>query len=177
MKKIIERILIIFFCYRSKEFRPAYSRLSELRSLVPPGTPVIACTATATSSIKADIISALEMHECVAVTISLNRSNIKYIVRRRTSMKEDFKDLVIALKTNLIRTPRVIVYCSTLMLIADLFEHFSDELKGDQYYPPGASHLWLFGMFHAKTPEHSKSVVMKSLVDPQVGLCAQNFAY
>jgi len=37
-----------------------------------------------------------------------------------------------------------------------------------QYYPSGASQLSnnrLFGMFHAKTPEHSKDVIVQSLQD------------
>ena len=39
-----------------------------------------------------------------------------------------------------------------------------------QYYPPGSPELSdnrLFGMFHAKTPQHSKDVIIKSLLEPQ----------
>ena len=61
------------------------------------------------------------------------------------------------------------MYCRTPPLIAYLFDHFSAELEGDQYYTPGAPDLCknrLFAMYHAKTPEHSKEVATKSLLNP-----------
>lgn len=127
----------------------------------------MACIATATRTIKADIMSSLEVRDCITVSIPPNRSNIKYIVWRWTTVEED---LVSSLKAKLINTPRVIVYCRTLLLIADLFDHFSAELEGHQFYPPGAPDLCknrLFGIFHSKTPESSKEVITKSLLDPR----------
>ena len=65
-------------------------------------------------------------------------------------------------------TLRIVVYCKTLMICADLFSRFSYEMGKSQYYPPGAPELsenHLFGMFHASTPQHSKYVSMGSLPD------------
>ena len=65
-------------------------------------------------------------------------------------------------------TLRIVVYCKTLMICADLFSRFSYEMGKSQYYPPGAPELsenHLFGMFHASTPQHSKDVIMGSLPD------------
>ena len=129
----------------------------------------MACTATATKSIIKEVASALEMWEFVTVTMSPNRPNIMYEVRPRTEPEFDFSDLLSTLQENLSSTPRVIVYCRTLMMCADLFAHFSYEMGSDQYYPPGSSELCdnrLFGMYHASTPQHSKDVIMKSLMDP-----------
>ena len=58
------------------------------------------------------------------------------------------------------KAERHIVYCRTLMICADLFSRFSYEMGKSQYYPPSASELSenrLFGMFHASTPQHSKT--------------------
>ena len=41
---------------RSKDFRPTFGRLAEVRALVPPCTPLMAYTATASKSVKKDII-------------------------------------------------------------------------------------------------------------------------
>jgi ATP-dependent DNA helicase RecQ len=41
------------------DFRPPYLRIVELRALLPPGTPVIALTATATAQVQADIVEKL----------------------------------------------------------------------------------------------------------------------
>ena len=58
------------------------------------------------------------MSEVVTVKLSPNRSNIMYVVRRITDQETDFSS---TLKEKQIDTPRVIVYCRTLMICADLF--------------------------------------------------------
>lgn len=154
---------------RSNDFRPAYKRLSEIRALVPPCVPLMACTATATRSVREEIVSTLEMSDPVTVSLSPDRPNIMYLVKRRTDPETDFCDLLSTLGEKLTSTPRVIVYCRTLMMCADLFDHFSYELGSSQYYPPGAPEITdnrLFGMFHARTPQHSKDVIISSLQDP-----------
>ena len=42
------------------DFRPPYLRIAELREALPPGTPVIALTATATAQVQADIVTKLK---------------------------------------------------------------------------------------------------------------------
>ena len=154
---------------RSKGFRPAYSRLAEIRAFIPPGTPLMACTATATHSIRGEVVAILEMSEYIMVSLPPDRPNIKYEVKKRTDLATDFKKLLIDLQKHLISAPRVVVYCKTLMMCADLFSYFSYEMGDAQYYPPGSPQLSdhrLFGMFHASTPVHSKEVITKSLVNP-----------
>ena len=50
------RIIIIYICMynacRSKDFRPSYSRLAEICSLIPAGTPCMLCTALEGLTIK-----------------------------------------------------------------------------------------------------------------------------
>ena len=58
-----------------------------------------------------------------------------YEVKPRTEPEADFSDLLSTLQEKLVSTPRVIVYCQTLMMCADLFAHFSYEMGSDQYYP------------------------------------------
>lgn len=111
----------------------------------------------------------LEMVEPVMISCSPNRPNIMYEVKKRTDPDTDFAPLLSTLREKLITTPRVIVYCRTLTTCADLFDFFSYEMGRDQYYPPGASEVSdnrLFGMFHAKTPQSSKDVIGRSLMDP-----------
>ena len=111
----------------------------------------------------------MEMQEFVTVSLSPNQPNIMYEVKPRTEPEADFSDLLSTLREKLVSTPRVIVYCQTLMMCTDLFAHFSYEMGSDQYYPPGSPELSdnrLFGMFHASTPQHSKDVIVNSLMDP-----------
>ena len=89
-----------FFFIMSKEFRSEYGRLHELRALVPCGTPYVACTATATRSIKEEAISNLEMYACATVMTLPDRANIYYEVLSRTEISKDLQFLVEHLKKN-----------------------------------------------------------------------------
>ena len=109
-----------------------------------------------------------EMSEVVTVKLSPNRSNIMYVERRTTDLETDFSESLSILKEKQKDTLRVVVYCRTLMICADLFSHFSYEMGKSQYYPPSSpeqSENRLFGMFHTSTTQHSKDVIMGSLQD------------
>ena len=101
------------FC-RSKDFRPAYGRLHELRALVPLGTPILACTATITRSIREEVMRSLEMEGCVVVSVSPDRPNIFYEVQARTDIPSDMEPLVQSIKKNKLQAPRIVVYCRSL---------------------------------------------------------------
>ena len=108
------------------------------------------------------------MSEVVTVKLSPNRSNIMYVERRRTDLETDFSESLSTLKEKQKDTLRVVVYCRTLMICADLFSRFSYEMG--KVSTTLLVHLnWsenrLFGMFHASTPQHSKDVIMGSLQD------------
>ena len=155
--------------FSSKDFRPSFGQLAEIRALVPPGTPYMACTATASRSVRIDIIEKLEMMGCVHISASPDRPNIFYGVRVRTDIEKDFHELTLSLKNNLINTPRVIVYCQSLTMCSDLYAHFHDVLGNASYYPAGAEKISdnrLFGMFHSCTPQYNKTIILKSLLDP-----------
>ena len=160
-------MLIIIIC-RSKDFRPEFARLAELRALVPSGTPVMACTATASRSVKKEVIDTLEMSGCAEVITSPDRPNIFYSVQARSDISTDFLPLISTLKEKAVLTPRVLVYCQTLDMCADLYAHFQYELGESSYYPSSSPHLSehrIFGMFHACTPQHNKEVIFRYLME------------
>ena len=119
----------------------------------------MACTATATRNVRREIIESLEMQGCVNISVSPDRPNIFYEAKLRTDFDTDSHDLLVSLHENLIHTPRVIVYCQSLNMCANLFGHFHYNLGSASYYPPGADQVSdnrLFGMFHSNTPQHNK---------------------
>ena len=61
------------------------------------------------------------MSEVVTVKLSPNRSNIMYVERRRTDLETDFSESLSTLKEKQKDTLRVVVYCRTMMICADLF--------------------------------------------------------
>ena len=155
---------------RSKDFRPAYGRLHEIRALIPQRTPYLACTATVTKSIREEVIHNLEMVDCEFIHTSPDRPNIFYDVCPRLDIETDFQPIVKSLTENLIDTPRTVIYCRSLNMCADLYAHFHHELGQKSYFPSGAETISdnrLFAMFHANTPQHIKEVVLQSLTHPK----------
>ena len=62
------------------DFRPAYLKISEIRTLLP-GVPVLALTATATPEVVDDIQQQLGFHTKNVFRMSFERKNLAYIVR------------------------------------------------------------------------------------------------
>lgn len=62
------------------DFRPAYLRINLFKDLLPPNTPTIALTATATSDVKTDIIAKLSLQNPKVFIQSFARPNISYSV-------------------------------------------------------------------------------------------------
>lgn len=126
----------------------------------------MAATATATHSVRDDICKKLDIERCTVVSESPDRPNIFYEVKVRSTMEEDFSSIIEELRAKKNKSSRVLVYCRSLNLCSDLFIYFLSELGKGSYFPPGADEISdnrLFGMFHANTPEHNKTVILSSM--------------
>ena len=69
-----------FYLRRGEEFRKEYSRLGEVRSILPHNVHVMALTATATRTLRRDVCDVLGMENPVLVSASPDKDNIKYVV-------------------------------------------------------------------------------------------------
>ena len=58
------------FLHSSQDFRPSYGHLAEVGAFVPPCTPLMACTATASRSVKEEVTDSLEMSDYVHVEVT-----------------------------------------------------------------------------------------------------------
>ena len=65
------------------DFRPDYRNLNALRRNFP-ATPVIALTATATETVREDIIAQLDLNRARTFLFSFNRANLTYLVQPKT---------------------------------------------------------------------------------------------
>uniref|UniRef100_A0A453C0A1 Helicase ATP-binding domain-containing protein n=1 Tax=Aegilops tauschii subsp. strangulata TaxID=200361 RepID=A0A453C0A1_AEGTS len=77
-----------------------------------PETPVLALTATATASVKEDVVQALGLANCVVFKQSFNRPNLRYIVMPKT--KKCLEDIDCFIREN---HPKEcgIIYCLSRM--------------------------------------------------------------
>ena len=86
--------------------------------------------------------------------------------RRSDNLEDDVSFIVDDLATNSVKARRIIVYCRSLDMCSNLYAHFLYTLKDKSYYPPGAEQISdnrLFGMFHSKTDDHNKDVILRSM--------------
>ena len=107
------------------DFRPHYRRLGELRDWFQSiRIPIVALTATATSTVLNDIINNLKLIQPYIARTSLNRANIKYCIRERCGFS-DLLNLFIDLKKNQLLMgneafPPTLVYVNTKKEAEDL---------------------------------------------------------
>ena len=69
---------VYYFVYRGRNFRPSFEKIGGLKALT--NAPVMALTASASSSIQQTIASSLNLIEPVVVAHSLDRRNIFFSV-------------------------------------------------------------------------------------------------
>ena len=69
--------IFISFC-RGKQFRTDFDRISEIRSLLPTNTNVMALTATANVDTRKTVIRSLEMQSCYVLAKDPNQLNIRF---------------------------------------------------------------------------------------------------
>ncbi|KAK1374273.1 DNA helicase [Heracleum sosnowskyi] len=93
------------------DFRPDYQGLGILKQKFPE-TPVLALTATATSSVKEDVVQALGLVDCIIFRQSFNRPNLQYSVMPKT--KKCLEDIDSFIK-NHHRDDCGIIYCLSKM--------------------------------------------------------------
>ena len=85
---------LLFF---SKDLHPAFSRIAEIRTIVPSGTPLRIVQQQRHVVFRRKSVN-FEMSEVVTVKLSPNRSNIMYVERRRTDLETDFSESLSTLK-------------------------------------------------------------------------------
>lgn len=75
------------------DFRPAYLKIAAIKELLPPKTPIIALTASATSEVKKDIIEKLELNQPNYFAGSFERKNIIYALRNTEDKYGKIKEI------------------------------------------------------------------------------------
>ncbi|GKB10091.1 RecQ helicase L2, partial [Tanacetum coccineum] len=93
------------------DFRPDYKNLGILKTQFP-NVPVIALTATATKKVQLDLMEMLKIPKCVKFVSTVNRPNLFYMVRDKSSVGktviDDIADFIQGSYTN---NESGIVYC------------------------------------------------------------------
>ncbi|XP_057812339.1 ATP-dependent DNA helicase Q-like 4A [Salvia miltiorrhiza] len=112
------------------DFRPDYQSLGILKQMFPT-VPVLALTATATSSVKEDVVQALGLVNCIVFRQSFNRPNLRYSVIPKT--KKCIEDIDKFIKDNHFDECGII-YCLSRMDCEKVAEKLKESGHKAEFY-------------------------------------------
>ena len=129
---------------RGESFRHEFSRLGEIRSVIPEGVNVMALTATATRTTRNDVIKSLDMQTPVIVSIPPIKDNIIYCVSQKNSICLSLGPVVDKLVAQRTSMDRIIIFCRTYDEVTEIYYFFKRKLGSQFTEPPGAPDLSQF---------------------------------
>ena len=152
------------------EFRKAFAKIGEVRSLIPSNVNVMALTATATISTRTHVCEKLSMVNPVVISQSPNKLNIKYIVHKKeASISDIIAPLANELKQHRKSLPRVIIFGKTYEACGEVYLYFKKHLGKESTEPVSAPNLACFllvDMYTACTTKDVKDSIVKSFCKP-----------
>ena len=164
------RVCVCLLCFcRGDEFRPEYSKLGEVRSLIPPGVRFMALTATASKSSREHISRSLYMRRPALVYVPPQKKNIFYAMKAKMSMEELVHSLAETLKCVGTAMPRIIIFCKKYDECSSMYAMFKFYLGKNFTSPPNSPDLTkyrLVDMYTRCTEVKVKEAILNSFCKP-----------
>ena len=168
---------LILFCAdtcRGESFRRAFSRLSEVRSIIPNSVKLMALTATATTNTRRSVCRILGMVQPSIVALSPNRVNIHYSVHKKeATIEKTFSELVNELREKRLQTPRTVIFCRSYEDVGYIYSFITRSLGAKCVEPIGAPNIACFrlvDMFTACTEQKVKDVIICNFTQKEARL-------
>lgn len=156
--------------YRGDNFRVSFSKIGELRSLLPDKVSIMGLTATATTETLKIVTDRLSMRNPVVIGITPNQVNLKFFVEPLPTATTLCDTLSDGLKTLRLDFPKTLVFCCTLGNCSTLYQLLRAKLGKEFTEPIGYPDLHQFRMvemFTRASTKEMKEKVLKSFVDVQ----------
>lgn len=156
---------MILVYYRGSSFRPEFSRLGEIRSIIPENVNVMALTATATKTTRTSIIKILDMQTPTVVSVHPCKDNIMYYVREKSSISSSFSPICDKLACKRTAMGRTIIFCHTYDEVTAIYFHFKQQFGVGFTEPPGSPDITqyrLVDMYTHCTHESVKESILKN---------------
>jgi RecQ family ATP-dependent DNA helicase len=155
------------------EFRRAFKKLGEARSIMSSYVHVMALTATAVKETRQMICNTLCMDKSTHVIMeSPLRSNIRFIVCQRKPNFLESKDFLKPLLNHLTilrtRLPRTIIFCQRYKDCTSIYDYFRSELGPNFTEPPQSPDLAAFrlvDMYMSTTADDVKEEISQDFRD------------
>ncbi|CAI9755551.1 unnamed protein product [Fraxinus pennsylvanica] len=116
------------------DFRPDYKNLGILKTQFP-DVPLIALTATATKKVQDDLIEMLHIPKCIKFMSTVNRPNLFYMVREKSSVGKLVVDRIAEyIQTSYPNNESGIVYCFSRKECEQVAKELRDRGISADYY-------------------------------------------
>jgi bloom syndrome protein len=145
-----------------REFRPDYLALKRLRYDYP-NVPILAVTATAPNKIREDVITQLNMQECLFFRTSYNRNNLYIEIRRKdqVNLLDDIADFI---KTYFSKDTGLI-YCSSKKDCENLASQLNKKYRLNSAY------------YHASMKDSDKTLVQERWKNDEIKIIVATVAF
>ena len=110
------------FYYRGQLFCTEFANISEVRSLLPKNTNLMALTATANLKTREMVVKSLDMKGCFVLSQNSNKTNMLYKVVKKTDMDTVIQPIVEHVSIRKKEADYHIIFCRTLGDCSDFFE-------------------------------------------------------
>ncbi|MGM9936346.1 MAG: RecQ family ATP-dependent DNA helicase, partial [Candidatus Ornithomonoglobus sp.] len=120
-----------------QDFRPSYLKIMSFIEKLPKRPVIGAFTATATSEVRDDIVKILKLDNPFTITTGFDRPNLYFEVRRPSSMRDKFDELLDILDDH--EGESGIIYCSTRKAVDEVYEGLRSLRKNVTRYHAGMS--------------------------------------
>ena len=144
-------------------------RLGEIRSLLPSNARMLALTATATKSVISSVSLTLGLESPVVIALSPSKANLIYNVGTFIDVEKTFKPLLQRLKADRMVCPRIIIYCHSYRMCADIYVYLSQGMGCAITEPldaPNIPSFRLIDMFTCVTDQEHKAAIIKLFTKP-----------
>ena len=118
------------------EFRVAFARIGDLRSLIPRHVHVLALTATATQETLQVVSRRLSLRDAVIVALPPSRPNIMYKVQPLQDLAEFSSSLSTDLRRLGIAFPKTVIFCQKCADCSQLYLTIRSKLGRTFTHPP-----------------------------------------
>ncbi|KAH9915137.1 P-loop containing nucleoside triphosphate hydrolase protein [Fomitopsis serialis] len=148
-------------------FRKHYNSLGTVRAFLPPGTPIIAVTATLTARVRRDLHSKLHFPKLGSkfINIGNDRPNVSIVVRACEHPQNTFADLDFVLPTSISSPqdiPKTYVYVENIETGNDIIDHLEALL---QTRNPSLANSGLIRPFNATMSPEYRNAAMAAFRD------------
>lgn len=127
-------------CTKDK-FRPAFSKIGELQSIIPDYVHMLALTATATKDTVQVVCSRLSLVDSVVIALPMDRSNLMLTVKEKPTIEEYCKQLSQDFNDKRMEYPKTIIFCHSYTMFQvcmegsfDIWELIKPNHLGTQMY-------------------------------------------